>query len=418
MKKLTLITGLIIALNIILTGSAYAGQDSVSMGPFYENDVYYSFETGEVASVSRTNWDIGFYTSVWSAAVITNGASGVELYLYPDSGIDGWESMDTTGLSGWPVLYNSPYDWENGAFNRNSTGHPDYGWGTYNPVNHDVTGDSLYILKLQDGSFKKMWIMQKNSINNIYQFKFSNLDNSGEVMVEFNANEYSTKNFVYYSLAEEKIVDREPASDTWDVVFTKYMSIQPNGTPYPVTGVLNNMNVAANRFENVSLGYDDWTAMPMDTAKSPIGYEWKDFDLQSFSWAVTDSLVFFVQTLSSDVYKLVFNSFEGSMTGKVGFETMMISATGVNDEIFTGMELKAGPVPASDYINIFLPGDAIDDCTLSLVDINGRTLLTRDVSVAGTKTIRLGIESIPDGAYILQLNNGKEISTRRIIVSR
>lgn len=418
MKKLTLITGLIIALNIISTGSAYSNQDSVSMGPFYENDVFYSFETGEVATVSRTNWDIGFYTTVWSAAIITNGAAGVELYLYPNSGIDGWENIDTNGLSSWPVLYNSPYDWENGAFNRNSLGHPDYGWGDYNPVNHDVTGDSLYIVKLQDGSFKKMWVVKKNSINNLYEFKFANIDNSEEITVELNANEYSTKNFVYYSLAEEKIIDREPAADSWDVVFTKYMSIQPNGSPYPVTGVLNNINVAANHFESVAPDYDDWTAMPMDTSKSPVGYEWKDFDLQAFSWSVTDSLVFFVQGQAGDVYRLVFNAFGGSMNGNIGFEAMLVSATGIDERANEGIELKAGPVPANGYINIFFPDELDGNGTLNLFDMNGRVVLSEQVSLGGESHTRLGIEKIPEGVYILRYTSKDKALTSRIIVSR
>ena len=56
-------------LTIILAGStnfysyAQTSEDSVSMGASYANDIYYSFEIGEVASAPRANWDIAFYTS-------------------------------------------------------------------------------------------------------------------------------------------------------------------------------------------------------------------------------------------------------------------------------------------------------------------------------------------------------------------
>jgi len=152
MKILTLIS-LILTLSISCysqhgkSGQAVNALDSIVLGPGYANDIYYSFENGVVASVPRTNWDIGFHTTVWTAAIITNGAAGVNLYTYPKADTTGWNTVDTAGISSRTVLYDSEDDWEDGAFNRGAAGHPDYGWGKYNPINHDVVGDSVYILK-------------------------------------------------------------------------------------------------------------------------------------------------------------------------------------------------------------------------------------------------------------------------------
>ena len=95
------------------------------MGPSYANDIYYSLENGVVATVSRTNWDIGFHTTVWTASIITNGGAGVNLYTYPNADTTGWNTVDTIGMASWPVLYDSEDNWEDGAFNRNAGGHPD-----------------------------------------------------------------------------------------------------------------------------------------------------------------------------------------------------------------------------------------------------------------------------------------------------
>ncbi len=43
-------------------------------------------------------------------------------------------TIDTSGLSTWPVLYNSTDEWEEGAFNTHSYGSFDYGWGVYNII--------------------------------------------------------------------------------------------------------------------------------------------------------------------------------------------------------------------------------------------------------------------------------------------
>ena len=215
-------------------GQALNSTDSVTMGPSYANDIYYSFEDGVVASPARNTWDIGFRTTVWTASIITNGAFSVYLYTYPKADTAGWNSVDTSGIASWPVLYDDETDWEYGAFNRNGFGHPDYGWGKYNPINHDVVGDSIYILKTLSGSYYKLWILRKNSIENTYYLRYADLDGGNQKEVTLDINPYRSKNFVYYNLDNSELIDREPDSASWDVLFTKYMGLQSNGTYYPV----------------------------------------------------------------------------------------------------------------------------------------------------------------------------------------
>jgi hypothetical protein len=174
---------------------------------------------------------------------------------------------------------NSTTDWETGAFCQNQLGHPDYGWGRYNSASHDVVGDSLYLIKLRDGSLRKLWIMRKYSSLNTYEFRYANLDGSGDTTVVLDCNPYSDKNFVGFSLTTNQVVDFEPVSSTdWDILFTKYMYTYPDGVLYPVTGVLSNYDIKVNKFEHVAPDFRAFDPAAMDSSRSAIGWDWKYLD--------------------------------------------------------------------------------------------------------------------------------------------
>lgn len=386
--------------------------DSVEMGGGYANDIYYSFENGEVHAVERTNWEIGFYATAWSAGIITNGGKGVELKLYPSADTSAWETIDTTGLSTWPFLYNSIDDWEEGAFNRHSNGHPDYGWGVYNTITHDVVGDSIYIIKYAVGTeniYKKLWITKKVSIMNTYYFKYADLDGSNEIIEVLNCNDYTDKNFVYYSLENQEVLDREPNSDTWDILFTKFMGIN-NGVPYPVTGVLNNLDIPANRFDDVAPDFEDYMLAPMDSTKSPIGYDWKTFDMNTFSYIVHDSIAFFIKNFQKDVYKLVFNVFDYTI-GKIVFSISKVHTSNLA-EIKTQSYFAMFPNPASDNVQIDLTGIDFDE--LIIADLSGREIIK--MQIGQQQNISVPIGQLNSGVYLVSLQSGTNKSIQKLVI--
>ena len=420
MKKITLIT---LVLTLIYLGSAYnvrsnsfsSTPDSVLLGPGYANDIYYSFENGVVATVSRTNWDIGFHTTVWTASIITNGAAGVNLYTYPKSDTAGWNTLDTVGMGGWTIMYDSEDNWEDGAFARNATGHPDYGWGKYNPISHDVVGDSIYILKTLDGTYKKLWIVRKNSSNNRYFLRQANLDGSDDHTVELGINPYQNVNFVYYSFATDNFVEREPDTASWDLLFTKYMAIQPNGTPYPVVGVLNNFDVYASEFYPVAPDFMDYASQPFDSTKSAIGWEWKTFDMGSFTWTVADSTAFFVHTRNNNIYKLTFTKFEGSSTGNIVFFKEPISS-GIFDH-GTNSEAVVYPNPVSDHFTLNFGKDRSGQVEISIYDMNGRMVYSTTKEITGSQaTVTLPDERMSKGIHLVKVNTPEGIYSSRFLV--
>lgn len=406
--------------NSLITNVNAAGlsstPDSVVMGPGYANDIYYSFENGVVASVARTNWDIGFRTTLWTASIITNGAAGVSLYTYPTADTTGWSAVDTTGLGTWPILYDSEDDWEEGAFCRNQLGHPDYGWGKYNPITHDVVGDSIYILKTLDGTFKKIWIQRKHSSANTYYIRLANLDGSDDHVVELNINPYTSKNFVYYEFGTESLLDREPDTNTWDVLFTKYMAIQPDGTPYPVVGALVNNKVYANEFYPVGPDFQDYLSVPFDSAKSAVGWEWKTFNMNTFTWTVADSTVFFVHTFKGDVYKLEFSKFEGSATGNIVFSKEPMSASG----IFEGTpstQLAVYPNPVSDRFTVDFGKEINGKASLAIYDNTGKQVYSSSQNINGNKLpVALTGSALSTGLHVMRIQTENGIFTSKFMI--
>lgn len=302
--------------------------DSLVMGADYANDVYYSLKQGEVSSVPRNNWDLGFKSSVRSSSIIINSASGVALWEYPVEDTSKWNTIDTTGLKTWKSLVNSDTTWSLSAFEQNMKGHPDYGWGEYNSLTHDVNGNSMFIIHLQDGSFKKIMITKREAAKNTYHFKYANLDGSSPVTVSINCSDYVKKNFVYYSFSTNKPVDREPESDQWDLLLTRYTALIPMGpgapVPYPVVGFLQNEGVLVAKMSgdtasNVHAG------APFLSAFSTIGYGWKkQVSPTSADYIITPNQYFFVQTKDKSIVKLLFKKFESTPKSKVVFERKIL----------------------------------------------------------------------------------------------
>ncbi len=295
-------------------------NDSVTLGANYANEVYYSLASGVVQVSPRATWDIAFRTMKRSSSVIINDGAGVVLYSYPYSDTSGWANViDTSVVSGLRPMYNDPDNWENGAFSRYAKGHPDYGWGIYNDVTHNLAGDSIFIIKLRDKTFRKLWIVKKLSAQSTYVFRYAHLDGSDERTVTEVLSGLAGTDFSGYSLLTNERVAFEPAKTTWDLLFTKYMSVQQDGSPYLVTGVLSNDSVKSKRFRPVALTYSDYTPGTWDSTRSSVGWDWKKFDMNTYTYKMVDSTVYFVKQVKGDVYKLYFTGFSGTSTGVVRF---------------------------------------------------------------------------------------------------
>jgi hypothetical protein len=288
--------------------------DSISMGAGYANDVYYSLENGIISTAPRAGWDIAFSADPMSSTVLINEGYGVELYTYPKGDMDAWDAVDTSGMSAWPAMFNADTSWLNGAFDRYATGHPDYGWGVYNSQTHDVMGNSLFIIKLSDGTLKKIFIEKRAAMSNSFAIKYGDIDGES-TSKDIACGAYVEKNFVYFSLSTGEVVDNEPESDSWDIVFTKY---HDESIPYIVTGVLTNMGRETAEVRDMDPDLADPTTAEFSTDISVIGSDWKTFDMGTYTYLIEPDLSYFVKN-GEMTYKIVFTGTDGSATGKMVF---------------------------------------------------------------------------------------------------
>src|SRR5690606_27939181 len=199
-------------------------SETVSMQAQYQQQVFYSLENGIIKSESATNWEIAFAVSgngAAGSAILLNEAN-TTLWAYPgDTSV--WNTFDTTNYNTWERLLNTDTSWTNGAFNvyRGANGMFDMGWGILNPQNNFWTfGDSLYLVKLANNSFKKLWIVSLKS--GVWEFEYANIDGSNEQTITFNKNNYPNRNFVYFSMINNQLIDREPDNTTWELTFVKH----------------------------------------------------------------------------------------------------------------------------------------------------------------------------------------------------
>jgi hypothetical protein len=287
--------------------------DSVSTGTQNANDVYYSFQNGIVKTQSNTDWDLAFEISGLTAGILANHVKGVLVWQSTFSIAD-WNKVDTTNKINWKKMYNSPDKWSLGAFNLHTDNNFDLGWGTYEPTSHIVNGDSIYIIKLANGTYKKIAILNLNA--GVYNIKYSNIDGSNEQTKGIDKANYKTKNFMYYRFDTETTFDREPIATDWDIVFTKYTVFIP--TPFNVRGVWTNKTYKTAEARGVNTDITDYSPYTFTTTNSEIGYDWKTFNINTNQYELTKDLVYFVND-NKKVWKIVFTGYKGEPFGRYIF---------------------------------------------------------------------------------------------------
>jgi len=299
---------------------------TVSMGSNSIEDVYFSMSEGEVSSINRTEWDLAFSVPLQTAAILINEDAGVELYCVGDT--NDWNIIDENSIDGLQPRYNDESDWTKGAFNVNSTGFPNYGWGTYHAgfPDHNVGGDSIYVIKLTDNTFKKFMVRAKVGATSANVLRWADLDGNNEVVVSFSTAPYvKKKHLIHYSIVNHEVVEAEPEMNTWDLLFTRYKIKIPTGPgtfmDYSVTGVLCNPNVSVSKV----IGHpDEVTPGTFSDAANVIGSDWKAVDMQTMVTSIVDSVNYFIQSVDSTTYQLYFTEYDGLSAGTIDFKVKSV----------------------------------------------------------------------------------------------
>ena len=392
--------------------SPQAQTVQISMGNNYANQVFYSMQNGEIKNISNDNWDLAFTTDQYASTIRTNDGKGVELYTYHLGDTSDWQNINVSIMNNLSSgMYNSEISWYDGAFENNSLGHPDYGWGVYNMINHNVTGDSLYIIKTINGNWKKIWIQELTTAGE-YIFKFANLDGSNEITQSILKTNYTDKNFIYFSIDQNTIIDREPISSEWDITFTKYIS-PVQATPYPVTGVLINSSTEVAKATGVTdpLTYFDYSNHNFNNEINSIGYDWKSYQ---GSFVVDANRCYFIKDKNENIWRLVFNSFDGMSTGNIEFNSELIfNTSSVN--INKTNSLNVFPNPTTQNTNLIF--DFEEECLINIYDIYGLKVYSKQLNSGGLELINLPTENFDAGLYFLVVyKENRVLAKEKLIV--
>jgi hypothetical protein len=308
MKKLFYTSLLLSALVFIYTGClkkeiavpAHEAGDvltaSVNMDADYKWQIYYDLEQNKVVSQNlKTDWDLGFETSGNGFHVVLNSSKSMAVY---NTGTSDFESLtDTSGFFAHKA-------WDAVSGNTDSTAFGD--WRTTKPVylvdrGYNSAGISQGIGKIQVLAYD----------NQSFTIKYANLDNSNENTLVLTKD--SSFNYLFFSF-DNGTVSIEPPKTTWDICFTQYTELLPDGNTsihYLVTGVLLNSHKTSASinntytFDEVNLATAKST--PLSQALNAIGYSWKAFNGSNYT--INTTFNYIIKTSEGMYYKLRFIDF-------------------------------------------------------------------------------------------------------------
>lgn len=421
-----IITPLIILM--LLSLQSYSQVEQVSQGDGYRSSVYYTLSTGESTTVDYQQWDIAFQVSSRGLGVAINEAASSAtdalppVALYSCSITDFDAVIDTSQIIS--QLFNGGESWSEGAFNSqtDTSNVFDFGWGSYNPANHDVNGSRVFIIKLRNGEYRKCMIdLLKGSK---YYFRYGDLDNQNIVVDSIDKSDFENKQFAYYSLQNQKILDLEP--ENWDLKFTRYITPLDDGQggilDYNVTGVLLRAGVEAIKVTGVdpaTVQYADYEDQWSSNIES-IGHEWKSFSLSTFQFEVADDQVYFLKTANDSIYRLQFIDFEGSSTGistfQKTFETVLASYL-EKPSFINEFKIYPNPISQGQVLNWNISSSqSVQDAEVSLYNVLGQKLYRQSLRLKVGDNPYFLPTHFQSGLYHLVLSmNGSAFSKKLII---
>lgn len=416
-------------INTVKAQTEVVVKDSVDMGVKYANDVYYSMINGTVKTVANKDWDISFFIYGpmlygGAAGIYTNTANGVKLYTYPKGDITAWSTVDTTGVKSWKEMQNAYKTWNLGAFNANQGVFPDYGWGRYNSTTHLVVGDSLYIIKLANNQYKKIWIKENNAFTGVtsYYFKYANIDGTSEKDTSINYGPYVNRLMVYYSITSNvAFLDKQPVASSWDLVFTPFLQELYAGGFYRSIDIISNpFKVRTAKLFHCAPDTVNFKKASFTNNASEIGLSWKKIVQGQFLPA--DSAAFFVKdSVTHKVFRIVFLAAGSSAGDKVVFNKSQVVTSA--SEINGNTDLFGiYPNPVKEDLNILYDFKSKKSLNVSVYNLIGESIFETKIPASASGN-QLSIYTIPlkhldNGTYLLKLSSENNTVTRKFIVNK
>ena len=423
MKKIFTLALLIAAFFTSMT--AQVTLDTLTMGPNYSIQSWYKFETDKETKAPINNWDLAFTTKSADAGIFVNHAALLYRAAAPASA---WATMtvDTAALLASGIQQvNTDTSWSVGALNRTQNNVFDFGWGNYSVVTHNVTGDSVYVMKAAtDGKWRK-FIIERLALDTSYFVKIANLDGTNPISLEVKKGAYRGKNFGYYSFATAAQLDREPLSKDWDVTVWRHWGLAADPTngsiqSYLLTGFLQNHGTSVAKVIKRDTASDVFANQVFKSQINTIGADWKTFLQATNVWKLADSTAYFVKTANGKIYKMIFTGFGGAGTGNAIFKRELVgqvTSTKVADDKIAA--LAVSPNPATDgYFNIVYDfGKTPQQANFQLFNLAGQAVYTQKLqNTEGVQILQMPTLNLTNGVYLARLTFDGQSLVRKVVI--
>lgn len=401
--------------------------DTVVTGPNYQNNIWYSLandanKSAQATAQAANNWHIAIATSLnpsnsLTTSVLFNYKMG-EVYEAVGSNPANFATFTLTPneLAALTPLYNSDITWTEGAF-KNTTTLPgaDYGWGGYDQTSHSVLANRIFVIKNTANSTYYKMTIDMVTMQGQYVVKYAELNSSTPTTKEITMSQYSTKNFVYLSLTDGSVIDREPATAAWDLTFLQYPTDLGAMGTYPVAGVLHNHGVEVAKVHPVNTTtLVDWNSQTFSPSIKTIGYNWKNAGQSGVT--IEDSTVFFVKAKTGDIWKVIMTGFiSGSGGGNSSyiFSKQRISTASV-DELESNIFMNVYPNPANESVTLVLDNKSAS--SVNVYNTLGALVYSTEVTGNGLQTVQVPVVDFNTGIYHVVCTSNGATATQKLMV--
>ena len=213
----------------------------------------------------------------------------------------------------------------------------------------------------------------------------------------------------------------EPAVTDWDLIFTKYKTDYFGDGSFfqDVTGVMHHPDVEVA--VNIEPGNEPNTANLSFIADiNAIGYDWKTFNVASFTYTINTDKAYYVKHANGTVYRLVFASFAGSSSGVITFNYEDVTALLGTQNFANKVSFGIYPTPSTDKkINIVydLPSGKSDKNTVSVYSSTGAKVYEQVIgATSGFFNQEIDLGNLNNGIYVLKFESGNYVTSKKIVL--
>lgn len=401
-------------------------QANMTMGPSYQNRVFFNLANGNMVSQPANTWDVAFYrNSNFAFGTRINDALNIEVYA-ASTNLTDWDNINLDNIANWgEPLYNpdqttdiSQGAFEQGPITSSSPNIPSTGWGTYNSLTHHIEGKAIFVLKYTgSNSYIKFAIVDAFGG---YTFKYSKWNGTswGATETRTLANGSDDAYFNYFSFTTgAKVPNMEPSRSAWDFMFTKYYTFYNNMMMYPLTGAIQGPSVKVAKVQPETQETAAFTT-PADSNFSSnittIGHSWKGIG------TVNNNVVYYVKK-GSDYYRMYFTTNGGATTGDMYFKYKKITATLGITEVSKKASFGIYPNPTTADKKVTVLFDVKEKTdnkgNIEVYDLTGKKVYTAELTnQAGFYKQDLNLAHLSAGNYLIKISFGGSTETKKLIV--